>query len=165
MATDVETKVTPSAGLGTFALRDFEKGEVVIQDEPFAVLTAPLPDLPAEAAKQPSASVDAGDLSRCLASLKKLRQALKELCATIVGYQPSDPKAYWAAVGKLSSPCLESSHPVIKEVVAICKFLALQAAPTKLLNHWPDKSAAAVARTVLTWSQPEMRSLPRCLRS
>eukprot|EP00933_Yihiella_yeosuensis_P025578 TRINITY_DN19828_c1_g1_i1.p1 TRINITY_DN19828_c1_g1~~TRINITY_DN19828_c1_g1_i1.p1 ORF type:complete len:343 (-),score=66.06 TRINITY_DN19828_c1_g1_i1:109-1137(-) len=138
---------TEGAGEEAFSNRSAKIGEILIEDQPFAVLKAPLPKLP----EQLDQGVSADDLKSCLHSVGLLRQSLKELCAAIVGYQPPEPKEYWNSLLQMSCPAIDMPHPVMQEISKICSFLSQKGRSAGLFSHWPDSSPEAVMRTVLIW--------------
>jgi len=140
---------TSRSGEEAFAIRSLRPGDTVLVDRPFARLRAPLPQLPC--GQDPD--LDAQDLNTCIRRVQELRAALRELCSTIVAYQPPDPPAYWNAVSCMTCPDTGMAHPVIIEIAAVCEFLVLQSGSTKstIFAHWPDSTGLAVTRLVLTW--------------
>eukprot|EP00928_Gymnodinium_smaydae_P064278 TRINITY_DN47661_c0_g1_i1.p1 TRINITY_DN47661_c0_g1~~TRINITY_DN47661_c0_g1_i1.p1 ORF type:complete len:228 (+),score=31.61 TRINITY_DN47661_c0_g1_i1:80-763(+) len=148
-AARISVRTTNTAGDEAFATKTFHAGDVVLVDRPFAVLKTDMPSLPSHRVNVDDVSAD--DLEECINSLNELRAILKELCSSIVSYQPPDATTYWNALAAMSCPDLSMSHPVLKEVDAICTFLAVHGGASNLFHHWPDSSSEALVRTVLTW--------------
>eukprot|EP00929_Paragymnodinium_shiwhaense_P113208 TRINITY_DN81470_c0_g1_i1.p1 TRINITY_DN81470_c0_g1~~TRINITY_DN81470_c0_g1_i1.p1 ORF type:complete len:340 (+),score=49.26 TRINITY_DN81470_c0_g1_i1:40-1059(+) len=131
LADGVGVRETARAGAEAYALRAFQKGEVVLSDKPFAVLLS--------------------DLQRRDDVRKSADGAIKESCAAVVSYDPPDAATYWKLLNDMSCPKPTDKHEVIQCVAAVCEVLAEAYKGTPLLSHWPDQTPSAATRTVLVW--------------